>query len=182
VRRASELLLATPSFARKQQADRELQPDPDTSTFPSLHSSTPARPSHNSRASLSFAASSTPFLRSDGSSIDDHDIEAELEADEKDTVLAAKALFDLKEYHRAHKLVAKCESAKAQFIGYYSQYLVRVSFPFMQTEAYGLRYKDSERKALHTWYAADGQCSSGHSFFELNSLHNRLKNPISKTN
>jgi hypothetical protein len=47
-----------------------------------------------------------------------------LESEEEDYIIAAKSLFDVKEYSRAYKLLSGCQSAKAQFICLYSRYLV----------------------------------------------------------
>lgn len=49
-----------------------------------------------------------------------------LEAEEEDYIMAAKSLFDIKEYSRAHKMLRSCQSSKALFLCHYSQFLVRI--------------------------------------------------------
>jgi hypothetical protein len=75
---------------------------------------------------MSFAASSTPFAphlvtSQHRMTLDD---EMELELEEEGVILAAKALFDMREYNRVSKQVVGCQSAKARFLGLYSRYLV----------------------------------------------------------
>jgi hypothetical protein len=41
--------------------------------------------------------------------------------------MAGKALFDIKDYARAHTRLAACTGARARFLGLYSLYLVRAS-------------------------------------------------------
>jgi hypothetical protein len=51
-------------------------------------------------------------------------LDAALEAEEEDNILAAKSLFDMKEYSRAYKVLRACQSSKALFICHYSHFLV----------------------------------------------------------
>lgn len=119
--RASELLLSIPRNKVKMMTSTRV--DPDASTFSSLHSSTPARPSAASRPSMSFAMTSTPFITKH-SAPRDTSLDGDLEEEEEDVILAGKALFDMKEYHRVPKVLAGCQSSKAKFLSVYSRYLV----------------------------------------------------------
>ena len=51
--------------------------------------------------------------------------EAVLEEQEGDELLAARASFDAKEFHRASHHLKSCKSSKAKFLRLYSEYIVR---------------------------------------------------------
>lgn len=78
-------------------------------TQPVSISLTPGPPSHASQATYSK---------------DIRTREADLENQEQDIILAARAYFDAREFHRATHLLTECISLKAKFLRLYCQFIV----------------------------------------------------------
>lgn len=104
--RAGELLVAIPPDERRRAA--------------SFMHSTPARPSHAPRTSLSFSEAETDPA---GSIID-----AEADEEEADLLEVAKTYFAMKELDRAGHLLRGCKGPKARFLSIYCRFLVGLFF------------------------------------------------------
>lgn len=100
--RAGELLVAIPPEERRRAA--------------SFMHSTPARPSHAPRTSLSFSEAETDA----GGSL----IDAETDEEEADLLEVAKTYFAMKELDRAGHLLRGCKGPKARFLSIYCRFLV----------------------------------------------------------
>jgi anaphase-promoting complex subunit 8 len=102
-------------------------------TQPVSISLTPGPPSHASQATYSN---------------DIRTREADLENQEQDVILAARACFDAREFHRATHLLTKCISLKAKFLRLYCQFIVSGKLIIVKYNcnypASGLRKESSE--------------------------------------
>ncbi|KAF8630657.1 hypothetical protein AX15_002807 [Amanita polypyramis BW_CC] len=116
---ASELLLSIPAGKRKTSS----------SAIPTFQTSTPARTQspHAGSPGPSHTLTHTPAhahtSRRMSSPEDVHALELDLETQEDDTLVAARACMDAREFTRAVYLLRQCRSTKARFLSTYCQFI-----------------------------------------------------------